>query len=146
MGNTQSAEAPRKPPNRLSKPRTNSSTPNLLITKTPSASRRNSLSSNVSPPNNPYSTASVVEPAVSEAPEKVVKDELKQRKRTSIFRSKSAQEHVPQMEIVRAGQSDFPEPLPVERFTRSSSRVRSDSITFELPGDQQRFSTSPLDR
>ncbi|PVH71287.1 hypothetical protein DL98DRAFT_107068 [Cadophora sp. DSE1049] len=87
MGNEQSVPAPRRPPNKLSKPRTNNnSSANLLNTKSAPPSRRNSIISTSASPNK--SRFSLVPGLV---PEDEKKKEEKQKKRRSLFRSKSAQ-------------------------------------------------------
>ncbi|KAG4444035.1 hypothetical protein IFR05_000495 [Cadophora sp. M221] len=87
MGNEQSVPAPRRPPNKLSKPRTNNnSSANLLNTKSAPQSRRNSIiSTSASPIKSRHSIVPVV------PPEDGKKKEEKQKKRRSLFRSKSAQ-------------------------------------------------------
>ncbi|KAH7311121.1 hypothetical protein BKA65DRAFT_163961 [Rhexocercosporidium sp. MPI-PUGE-AT-0058] len=90
MGNEQSVPAPRRPQNRLSKPRTNNnSSANLLNTKSAPPSRRNSIISiSASPTKSRYSIVPVLVP---EEKKKEEKKEEKRKKRRSLFRSKSAQ-------------------------------------------------------
>lgn len=171
MGNNQSAEAPRKPPNRLSKPRTNTSgsthgsTPSLLAPKLAAASRRNSQTRHEPNPNDRYSRAysviSPVEAIVDEAGEQRGRGVQTQWKRLSIFRSKSAQPTVPQLDIVSGVNIEYTDATPVDRYRRSSlihaapeyrhsrsSSVdaspidrfsRQSSITSEVQGDHQSY-------
>lgn len=134
MGNEQSVPAPRRPPNKLSKPRTNNnSSANLLSTKSAPASRRNSVTTNNSPTKTRYSIVPVELP-----PEPVErKKEETQKKRRSLFRSKSAQpksqRHEPESDVGK----ESAEPSPIEQSHRWSrqSRPRGDSVTFES-GDE----------
>jgi hypothetical protein len=132
MGNEQSAPAPRRPPNKLSKPRTNNnSTANLLDTKKPPiASRRNAVSTNASPTKERWSRS----PGDVLAGEAVQVEETKQRKRMSLFRSKSTQ---PQSKsTIGLGldtgiASQFVEPSPVEQPVQRWSRLPRESGNSE---------------
>lgn len=120
MGNEQSTPAPRGPRNKLSKPRTNSSAnaSSLKIGVTPS--RRNSQSEHVGISNNRYSSISV-DMVTSEAAEKQPEGRA-QRKRSIIFRSRSAQPKVQQLDIGSAADIDFIE-SPVEGWSRRNSVI-----------------------
>lgn len=132
MGNEQSAPAPRGPRNKLSKPRTNSST-NTANSKSPGPpSRRNSQLNDVGISNNRYSTMSL-DVDIGEVGEK--RSAEPQRKRMSIFRSKSSQAKVQQLEINSAVDIKYLE--PADRWSRSNSR--SNSVTEELR-DQRHYS------
>jgi hypothetical protein len=137
MGNTQSAPAPRRPPNKLSKPRTNnSSTANLPSTKTPLVTGRHDSQSNHGFASvSRYSIVSV-DGVVGNASEKL--REESQRKRMSLFRSNSSQPKILQeLEIDTGVERGFVDPSPVDRPVHSWSRSeRSYSETFEFPTDQ----------
>jgi hypothetical protein len=130
MGQEQSVPAPRRAQNKLSKPRTNSS--GNLISKIPGTpSRQNSQSNNGSPTK---SRQSLLFPAdVSEAGEK---KEEKQRKRMSLFRSKSSQakEKKFELEVDTGVERVFVDPSPVERPVRRHSRANS--VTFEEQAEE----------
>lgn len=115
MGNEQSAPAPRRPPNKLSKPRTNNSTANLLETKKlPPPSRRNSISTNASPTKERWSRP----PGDVLAGEAVPVEESKPKKRLSLFRSKSAQpqsKSTISLPLDTGIESQFVTPSPVEQ-------------------------------
>lgn len=104
MGNGQSAEAPRRPANKLSKPRTNSSA-NPSSAKSGPESRRGSQST-VALNGSRYSL-NVVEgkDANSEAGR-----EEKKEKRRSYFRSKSAQPKESRLDIQNGANIDFLDP------------------------------------
>lgn len=126
MGNEQSVPAPRRPQNRLSKPRTNNnSSANLLNTKSAPQSRRNSIiSTSASPIKSRHSIVPVL------APEEPKKEE-KQKKRRSLFRSKSAQ---PKPQCPEAGSevedvSVEPPTIEARRWSRQP-RAR-ESVAFE---------------
>jgi len=105
MGNTQSAPTPRRPPNKLSKPKTNSSTPNLLSSKFSTAlSRRNSQTSNVAALGSHYSKS--VDAVVGETTEKLT-DESTSRKRMSLFRSMIPQGKALPLDINSGVESEF---------------------------------------
>jgi len=125
MGQEQSVPAPRRAPNKLSKPRTN--TTGNLISKIPGTpSRQNSQSNNASPTK---SKQSLLFPA--DVGEAVEKKEEKPRKRMSLFRSKSSQAKERQLELqLDTGVArEFVDPSPVERPVRRHSRANS--VTFE---------------
>lgn len=132
MGNEQSTPAPRGPRNKLSKPRTNSSvnTPN---SKTPGIlSRRNSQAEHVGVANNRYSTASVAA-VVGEAGERRP-EENTQRKRRSLFRSKSAQPNTQQLDIGSGVNIEYLE-SPTVGWSRTNSVI-------EEPREQRQFNVS----
>ena len=147
MGNNQSAPAPRRPPNKLSKPRTNNnSSTNLLNSKAPQAtSRRNSQTNNGAVANNRYSTLSLpLDVVVGEVAEKP--REEPQRKRMSLFRSKSSQPKAQELGIDTGIERTFVDPSPVDRPVQRWSRSeRSNSVTFELSADEQ-FYDPPAER
>ena len=124
MGNGQSVEAPRRPPNRLSKPRTNSST-NLLNMAKPSGppSRRNSQLNDAKR----YSamTADVV------ADEQIDERSPRQKKRRSMFRSKSAQPKSEPLQIDTGVNIDFLDRSPVDNWSTRGS------LTTDSPIQQQ---------
>ncbi|KAG0645091.1 hypothetical protein D0Z07_9101 [Hyphodiscus hymeniophilus] len=125
MGNGQSAEAPRRPPNRLSKPRTNSST-NLLNLKPGPPSRRNSQVINVKGRSN----VSVDVIAV----EDVEKGESKQKKRMSLFRSKSAQPTSEPLQIDTGVDIDFLDRTSVDDWSTGRSVTNEKSIQqYHIP-------------
>jgi hypothetical protein len=139
MGNEQSAPAPRRATNKLSKPRTNNSTANLLDTKKPLiTSRRNSISTNASPTKECWSRS----PGDILAGEAVQVEETKQRKRRSLFRSKSTQ---PQSKstiglgLDTGSTSQFVEPSPVEQPVHRWSRLPRESGNsegFDMPAEE----------
>jgi hypothetical protein len=135
MGTEQSAPAPRGPRNKLSKPRTNSSA-NTANSKSPGPpSRRNSQLNDVSISNNRYSTMSL-DVVIGEVGEKRIEEP--QRKRMSIFRSKSSQTKVQQLEINSAANIDYLE--SADRWSRINSR--SNSVTEDLR--EQRHNSAPM--
>ena len=119
MGNEQSAPVSRRPPNKLSKPKTNNaSSSNLLSlnTKPPNppnppnpTARRNSVSASSSPTKVRYSFTPI-EGFAGEAAERW-KDEPVQRKRLSLFRSKTSQEK-PKLHLTTGFDANSPEPSP----------------------------------
>jgi len=109
MGNEQSAPAPRRPGNKLSKPKTNSSLP---IRPTPAAeNRRSSVVNEVGISKIQYSSLSV-DAVVSEAGGKG--DEPTKKKRMSIFRSRSS--------LARASQLDIASGVNIEYLNESPTR------------------------
>ncbi|TVY81337.1 hypothetical protein LSUE1_G004240, partial [Lachnellula suecica] len=126
MGQEQSAPSPRRQ-NKLSKPRTNSS--GNLISKIPGTpSRQNSQSNNNASPTKSRNNLLLSNDAgIGEAGEK---KEEKQRKRMSLFRSKSSQaKSVIPPEFDTTVQTNFVDPSPVELPVRRHSRTNS--VTFE---------------
>lgn len=119
MGNEQSAPAPRGPRNKLSKPRTNSSANTSNSKGSGVTSRRNSQSEHVEVPSNRYSTISV-DAVVGEAGEK---QRDPQRKRTSMFRSRSTQPKTQQLDIGSAANIDYIE-SPKEGWSRRNSVIQ----------------------
>src|SRR5277367_5750360 len=90
MGNTQSAEAPRRPPTKLTKPRTNTSTSNLLAISSAPSRRSSTLSLPVAR-NKRSSTVSLAEVS-ADGEDVATKSKTGSRaQRRSLFRSKSAQ-------------------------------------------------------
>jgi hypothetical protein len=134
MGNEQSAPAPRGPRNKLTKPRTNSSTNTTNGKGSAPSSRRNSHSNLVGISNKRYSTVSV-DRVVGEAGAKK-RDESTSRKRMSIFRSKSSQPKVQQLDIASAADIDYLDPSP--------EWSRNNSVTEDLR--EQRHYSAPLER
>jgi hypothetical protein len=135
MGNEQSTPTPRGGPrHKLTKPRTNSSANASNVKGSAPPSRRNSQSNHVGISNNTYSTLSV-DKVVREAGEK--RDESKQRKRMSIFRSKSSQPKVQQLDIGSAANINYLEQSPLDNWTRN------------IPGPEdlsERHCSVPLER
>lgn len=124
-------EAPRRPPNRLSKPRTNSSTNLLNLKTTGSPSRRNSELNNAA---KRYSTVSVDVVAAEESE----KRESTQKKRMSMFRSKSVQPKSEPLQIDTGVNIDFLDRSPVDNWSTRGS------IAHESP-DQPYFAP-PVER
>ncbi len=137
MGNEQSVPAPRRPPNKLSKPRTNNnSNANLLPTRASAPpSRRNSIATSVSPTKNRHS---VVPPEVliGEAVDKPKEEPLK--KRLSLFRSKSAQPKTTKHDADSEVDKGSVEPSPIEQSHRWARQPvsRRNSVAFESSGDE----------
>lgn len=153
MGQEQSVPAPRRAPNKLSKPKTNS-TGNLLSKIPGTPSRQSSQSNDVSPIKSRLSL--LVPNGGSEAGEK--KKEEKQRNRMSLFRSKSSQakererEKVKEMEMENEKEKEtgpaFELGQGVEREFVNSSPVelpaapvrrhsRANSATFEEQAEER---------
>jgi hypothetical protein len=147
MGNEQSAPAPRRAPNKLSKPRTNNnSTANLLDTKKPPiTSRRNSISTNASPTKERWSRL----PGDVLAGEAVQVEETKPRKRMSLFRSKSTQpqsKNTIGLGLDTGIASQFVEPSPVEQPVHKWSRLPRESGNsegFDMPAEEA-YSEQPV--
>lgn len=159
MGNNQSTpqtEA-RRPPkklakapkisNRLTKPKTNNSTSNLLTSSVPSTpSRRNSQTlppqslAPVPPPNKRLSTFSSTEGVVIEG--EVIEGEVTQKdeppkekkKRTSIFRSRSSHKSVKNPEVDTNIEPENQELSLADQWSRRNS------LTYELPVDDPYYS------
>ncbi|TVY56189.1 hypothetical protein LCER1_G002504 [Lachnellula cervina] len=129
MGQEQSAPAPRRATNKLSKPRTNSS--GNLISKIPGPppSRQNSQSNNGSPAKSRNSLL-LPDTIVGEVEEK---KEGKSRKRMSLFRSKSsrAQAKLKTLEVDTGVEREFVDPSPVDRPVPVRRNSRANSVTFE---------------
>jgi hypothetical protein len=139
MGNEQSAPMPRRPPNKLSKPRTNNnSTSNLLSTKTSNpTTRQNSFSTNNASPERTRYSVILVEEVAGEAGEKR-KEETTQRKRMSLFRSKTSQDK-PKLRLEVSVETHSAEPSPLDQPNPWWSRPpkeRSTKRDFELAGDE----------
>ena len=107
--NPQWPPPPRRPPNKLSKPRTNSSTNLLNLKTTGPPSRRNSKLNDGA---HGYSTVSVDLVGGEESERR----ESTQRKRMSMFRSKSAQPKSEPLQIHSGVHIDFWERSPVACF------------------------------
>ncbi|CZR63590.1 uncharacterized protein PAC_13487 [Phialocephala subalpina] len=141
MGNEQSAPTPRRrPPNKLSKPRTNNHSNANLLDRRASApvSRRNSISTNGSPTKIRGSAIPV--DALVETIEG--RKEEKSRRRMSLFRSKSAKPHSRKPEEDTDGDTSTVEPDPFVQSSHRWSReprVRGNSFTtqssVEPPGE-----------
>ena len=120
-------EAPRRPPNRLSKPRTNSSANILNLKTTGSLSRRNSELSNAA---KRYSTVSVDVVDAEEAETR----EPTQRKRMSLFRSKSMQPKSEPLQIDTGVDVEFLERSPIDNWsTRGSNTYESPDQPYFAP-------------
>ncbi len=132
MGNEQSAPTPRRPANKLSKPRTNNhSNPNLLDRRASApASRRNSISTNDSPIKT-RDSAIPVDALGAEAVEG--RKEQRTRRRMSLFRSKSAKPQSRQEEATIEQDRSSVEPSPIEPTHRWSRepRVRGNSVATQ---------------
>jgi hypothetical protein len=122
MGNTQSAEEPRKlekvvrQQNRLSKPRTNTSTSNLLAFAPPIPSSRHSskvVVSDVSMMNNKRSSSTTLldsqDPVVDVA-------KLKEKEPKSMFRSKPTDASQPLRERMEQDGPKTRQPGPMDRY------------------------------
>ena len=110
MGNGQSAEAPRRPPNKLSKPKTNVTTTTLLNLKTagPPTHRNSQLNDGA----NKYSTVFID----AEAKEEHENRESKQKKRMSMFRSKSAQPKAEPLQINTGVDIEYLDRSPMDNW------------------------------
>lgn len=119
MGQQQSAPAPRRSANRLSKPKTNTSTSNLLSKSNLQLDRRESQLHDVFVVNNRHSVVSIE--AIEELEKPKTDKKVKQSKRRSLFRSKTAQE--PELEFPSTARSkeQVAEPLPTERSSHRFS-------------------------
>ena len=138
MGQEQSAPAARRAPNKLSKPRTNSSTANLLSSKSAvQLGHRISESNNAALLSNRYSAMPVDDPAADGAYTEKPKDELKQQqKRRSIFRPKVSQDKVNQLALDTGVEREFVKPSPVDKpVPRWSRQERSRSNSIEPPAE-----------
>lgn len=138
MGNEQSAPVSRRLPNKLSKPKTNNtSTSTLLnVNSKPSnpATRQNSVSTNSSPTKVRYSFTPI-EGFAGEAADRW-KDEPVQRKRMSLFRSKSSQAK-PKLHLRTGFDPNSPEPSPISPLDQplprwSSLRDRGNPVSSEM--------------
>ncbi len=156
MGNTQSAEAPRRPATKLTKPRTNTSTLNLLATASaPSRrtskldllataslqSRQNSPLDLLAVPNKRSSTVSVED--VIEGDDVPLKFKAGFRpQRLSLFRSRPAQVEIPvQVETpvwIEEQPCDHDNKIPSDPLHRYTSHG---SVKIEMRGDA-RYSIS----
>ena len=140
MGNGQSVETPRRAPNRLSKPRTNNSnsTTNLLNLKSagPPSRRDSELKNGAS-----RYTAVPADAVVGEENER---RESRQKKRMSMFRSKSAQPKAEPLQINTGVDIEFLERSPVDNWsTRGSITHESpDQPYFAAPEERQDSQTS----
>ena len=152
MGNEQSAPLGRRPQNKLSKPKTNGAISNLL-----------SLNSNHSNPTtrqNSVSTASIshtpynftpIEGFAGEAADRWRDDQPVQRKRMSLFRSKSSQDK-PKLHLTTGLEPNSPDPSPLSsldqpplprRSRGSSLKERGSPVMFKLGGEEP--NESPVD-
>jgi hypothetical protein len=139
MGNTQSAEEqPRRPPNRLSKPRTNNSTSTLL---SPNPSLSSNLALRTAPPDLSMSTSK--RPSVAPSPAVTPEEEVDMAparppttRRRSLFRSKSSKSQ-PEEEAKEAPKREAPSEAanePLHRYSRLNSAMSS-----EVLGDANYF-------
>lgn len=161
-GDEQREPAPRKPPNKLSKPRTNNnsnlnllstSNPNLLSTKSninllntksAPASRRNSILTN-----NEYASQNRRSQLPSEAGDSTEKQKdeptrPKQKRRLSLFRSRSekVKERVPDLDLGISTEYVEPSPVdpPSQRWSRQpSTRSRGYSFMTEPAQETPQF-------
>jgi hypothetical protein len=129
MGNTQSAEAPRKPPTKLTKPRTNTSTSNLLAISSAPSRRGSTLSLPVAP-NKRSSTVSLAE-VITDGEDITLKSKTGSRKqRRSLFRSKSTQPE--SREPIDEPLSDFDAEMNSNPLHRYSSMA---SVRVDMAGE-----------
>lgn len=134
MGNEQSAPTPRRPTNKLSKPRTNNHSNANVPDRRASApvSRRNSVYS-LSTNGSPTKTRDSTIPAELGETEPIRKEE-KSRKRMSLFRSKSAkpQSRMPEEDtnVVKSIVEPDPFEPPSHRWSRDP-RARGHSFTAQ---------------
>lgn len=133
MGNTQSVEAPRRPPNKLTKPRTNTSTSNLLAISSAPSKRGSALSLPVAN-NNRSSTILLVDVlAVGEdgAPQS---KKASRPQRRSLFRTKSANaEASPPLDGPKDEPNEDTASNPLDRYSSALS-VRVDKIADPRSG------------
>jgi hypothetical protein len=124
-------EAPRRPPNRLSKPRTSSSTNLLNLKTTGPPSRPNSELDNGA---KRYSAMSIDVVPVEESANR----EKTQKKRRSMFRSQSAQPKSAPLHIDTGVNVDFLERSPIDTW----------SIRGSLPNQSpvQQYYAPPAER
>ena len=127
MGNEQSVPEPRRPANKLSKPRTSSSVPPTSRAYA-GINRRNSTLDNVGISSVQHSSLSV-DAVAGEAGRGRTREVPTQRKRMSIFRSKSSQARS-QLDITNGVHIDYLNESPVrspvdglDRWSRNSSAV-----------------------
>lgn len=140
MGQEHSVPAPRRVPNRLSKPKTN--TTGNMISKLPGPpSRQGSQSNNSSPVNTRHSfwyNEAVVGEAQKPKPEK-------QRKRMSLFRSKSSQAKQQNLTVDIGIEREFVDPSPVEKPVpaRRHSKSRPSSVATIEEHSHEFYSSRP---
>jgi hypothetical protein len=129
MGNTQSAEAPRRPPTKLTKPRTNTSTSNLLAISSAPSRRSSTLSLPVAL-NKRSSTVSLADVSADREDVPIKSKTGSRTRRRSLFRSKSAQPELtaPIDELL----SDFEAKTSSNPLHRYSSMV---SVRVDMVGD-----------
>jgi hypothetical protein len=157
MGNTQSAEAPRKKtPNKLSKPRTNTTPASAQKSPAGNVQRRTSQLTAPKTPNNTASSVEVSDVVTDSAGTPRGKGETRQRIRDHIFRSKSTQPTKRRNTIAEAPRIETTQlqddSNPVGRYSRPNSviietpvdspvvrRSRPSSLVYELPGDSSFF-------
>jgi hypothetical protein len=138
MGNEQSVPVPRRPANKLSKPKTNSRTPVIL-------SRRNSVVTEVGSSKPQYSSLSVDVLVVGEPGRK--RDESTSRKRMSIFRSKSSQPKIAsQLEISSGVNIEYLNESPVRSPAPNADSWSRNSSVVELKQQQQQHYNAPVQR
>lgn len=158
MGNEQSVPLGRRPPNRLSKPKTNNSTSNLLSLGLSNpklsnpATRKNSVASNSSPTTKtPYNFVPI-EGFAGEAGDRWRDAQpTQQRKRISLFRSKSSQDK-PKLSLKTGLELNSPEPSPLSSIDRPplptrwrSNSERGSPVTFETGGEETSYYEPPVD-
>jgi hypothetical protein len=136
MGNTQSAEAPRRPGHRLSKPKTNATALNVQIVGiSPSASSKQTLEMDLPPNWNPRaSMVASKDSAVKEdllSPKAV--DIEKKSRRISLFRSKSS---TPVSDQTWKDEQVYEAETPVI-YNAMHRYSQLGPMPFELPGDSQ---------
>jgi hypothetical protein len=129
MGSTQSAEAPRRPPTKLTKPRTNTSTSNLLAISSAPSRRSSTLSLPVTR-NKRSSTVSLAD-VYADGEDVALKSKTSSRaQRRSLFRSNSAQPET--SAPVDEPLSDFEAKMASNPLRRYSSMV---SVRVDMMGD-----------
>jgi hypothetical protein len=133
MGNEQSAPvpapapapapAPRRPQNKLSKPKTNNnSSANLLNTQSAAQSRRNSVSTNNEASARYRVNVKALDEALGDAIEKQKKSGT-QKKRLSLFRTRSDKTKPSQVELDFSIEKEFTGPQHVDRPSHRWSRA-----------------------
>ncbi len=129
MGNTQSAETPRRPPTKLTKPRTNTSTSNLLAISSALSRRSSTLSLPVA--RNKRSSTASIEGVSADGEDGALKSKTGSRaQRRSLFRSKSAQPEPPAP--IYEPLSDLDAEMTSNPLHRYSSMV---SVRVDMMGD-----------
>lgn len=155
MGNEQSAPLGRRSQNKLSKPKTNASTSNLLNlalnSKSSNPTTRQNSASDVSLSTNTRFNFTPIEGFAGEAGDKWKDDQPSHRKRMSLFRSKSSQDK-PKLRLNTGPDPDSPDPSPLSpldqplpRWSRGRSLSERSSPVLAKVGGEEPYSQSPID-